>query len=250
MRSDEGRAMAGRVPGAKGCFVTGTDTNVGKTRVSAALIRCVASMGLRATGFKPVAAGSRLSGGSFVSDDVRLLREAASATSSADDDEVGPCQLKAACAPEIAAAIERRVIDRGSILRAAEQLRERHDFVVVEGVGGFCVPLGRNWNSARLAVDLDLPVILVVGLRLGCINHALLTAQAIESSRLPLAGWIANGVDADMPYLSENLESLGRELAHSHRMPCLGVVPWLADPHPAAVATHLDMAAIRSAVGL
>jgi dethiobiotin synthetase len=231
-----------------GCFVTGTDTEVGKTRVSAALLHWLARRGLGAAGFKPVAAGTRLIGGVRVNEDVRLLREASSAA--VTDAEVGPFQFDAACAPQVAAALEGRAIDRAAILAAARSLLARNDFVVVEGVGGFCVPLGPDWDSAHLACDLGLPVILVVGLRLGCLNHALLTAEAIAARRLPLAGWIANTIDPAMPYRAQSLATLRHELGGRRQLPCLGVVPRLDEPRPEAVAAHLDDTALEAAFGL
>ena len=227
----------------RGCFVAGTDTGVGKTHVSAALLHWCASQGWRSAGFKPVAAGTTLIDGQPVNEDVRALREAGSVELS--EAQVGPLQLKAACAPEIAAALEHRQIDPATILSAARHLARIADVVVVEGVGGFCVPLGPGWDTADLAVALGLPVILVVGLRLGCISHALLTAEAIRARGLPLAGWIANAVDPDMAHRESNLASLRHELMRRHRSPCLGLVPWLDAPTPAAVAAHLDAAALH-----
>lgn len=232
----------------QGCFVTGTDTEVGKTRVSAALLHWMASGGLAAAGFKPVAAGTSLIEGTRVNEDVRLLRDTSSARVS--DADVGPFQFDAACAPHVAAALEGRMIDRGAILEAGRALLARSDFVVVEGVGGFCVPLGPDWDSSHIACGLALPVILVVGLRLGCLNHALLTVEAVKARRLPLVGWIANTIDPAMAYLEHNLSALRHELDARQQVPCLGVVPWLDDPCPGAVAAHLNDAALASAFGL
>ena len=232
----------------QGCFVTGTDTEVGKTRISAALLHWMASRGLVAAGFKPVAAGTTLIDGTRVNEDVRWLREASSAA--VTDAEVGPFQFDAACAPHVAAALEGRVIDRAAILEAGRVLLARSDFVVIEGVGGFCVPLGPDWDSSHIACGLGQPVILVVGLRLGCLNHALLTAEAIKARHLPLAGWIANTVDPAMAYLDHNLSTLRHELDERQQVPCLGVIPWLDDPCSSAVAAHLDDRALQSAFGL
>ena len=226
-----------------GCFVTGTDTGVGKTHVSAALLHWCAQQGWRSAGFKPVAAGTTLIDGQRVNEDVQALRQTGSVLLA--DAEVGPLQFKAACAPEIAAALENRHIDQATILSAARHLASRAQFVVVEGVGGFCVPLGTDWDTADLAVTMGLPVVLVVGLRLGCINHALLTAEAIRARQLPLAGWIANSVDPDMAHSAGNLASLRQELMRRHQAPCLGVVPWLDAPTPAAVAVHMKPAALK-----
>lgn len=232
----------------RGCFVTGTDTEIGKTRISAALLHWFSQSGCRSAGFKPISAGTDVIDGRRVNEDVRALREAGSPALT--DAEVGPLQFEAACAPHIAAALEGRSIDRAAILSAARALAARADVLVVEGVGGFCVPLGADWDTADLAVDLGLPVVLVVGLRLGCINHALLTAEAIRARGLRLAGWVGNGIVRDMPWADENVATLREWLRQRHGAPCLGVVPWLANPHPAAVAAHLDAAALQAVFAL
>jgi dethiobiotin synthetase len=226
-----------------GCFVAGTDTGVGKTHVSAALLHWCALQGWRSAGLKPVAAGTALIDGQPVNEDVQALRQAASV--SLTDAEVGPLQFQAACAPQIAAALENRHIEPAVILSAARHLASRADVVVVEGVGGFCVPLSPDWDTADLARALGLPVVLVVGLRLGCLSHALLTAEAIRARGLPLAGWIASAVDPDMAHSAANLASLRHEMMRRHQAPCLGMVPWLDAPTPAAVAAHLDPAALQ-----
>lgn len=227
----------------RGFFVAGTDTEIGKTRVSAGLLHGLAQAGLRSAGLKPVAAGTVVMGDARVNEDVRALREAGSVALA--DAEVGPFQFDAACAPHIAAALEGRSIDRAAIGESARALASRADVLVVEGVGGFRVPLGADWDTADLARDLGLPVVLVVGLRLGCINHALLTAEAIRARGLRLAGWVGNRIAPDMPWADENVHSLRDWLSREHEAPCLGVVPWLADPHPGAVAAHLDIGALR-----
>lgn len=227
-----------------GCFVTGTDTEVGKTRVSAALLHWCHRQGWRSVGIKPVAAGTSLINGHWVNDDVRALREASSLTLT--DAEVGPLQFDAACAPHIAAALQGQTINRKDLLGSAHALAAQADVLVVEGVGGFCVPMGTDWDSADLAVDLHLPVVLVVGLRLGCINHALLTAQAVRARGLPLAGWVGNTVVPNMPWIDENVATLRDWLWRQYGAPCLGVVPCLSDPTSAAVATYLNDAALHT----
>ena len=231
-----------------GCFVTGTDTEVGKTCISAGLLHWFGQAGYRSAGLKPVAAGTMLIDGVAVNEDVRALRDASSVTLT--DAEVGPCQFTQACAPHIAAAHEGRAIDRLALRDAAQTLAARADWLVVEGVGGFCVPFGADWDSADLACDLALPVVLVVGLRLGCLNHALLSAEAIRSRGLRLAGWVGNAVSQDMLFGSENIASLNHEFGRRHQAPCLGLIPRLADTHPAAVAGHFDAAALRRAFAL
>jgi len=226
-------------PVARGCIVVGTDTEIGKTTVSAALLHLLGAGGARTAGCKPVAAGTVSRGGQTFNEDVHALREASSLE--VCDAEVGPCQLSTACAPHIAAELEGRPIDREGLRRAVGALAQQADWLVVEGVGGFRVPLGPRWDTADLARDLSLPVILVVGLRLGCLNHALLTAHAILGCELRLAGWVANGLDAAMPHRDANVAALIERLP----APCLGVVPRLALPTPSAVAEHLDTATLR-----
>lgn len=231
----------------RGCFVTGTDTDAGKTCVSAALLHWCTAQGWRSAGFKPVSAGSQIINGQRVNGDVRALRQASSLALT--DAEVGPLQFEAACAPHIAAALENRVIDGPALVAHAQALAQRTDVLVVEGVGGFCVPLSAQWDTADLAQALALPVILVVGLRLGCINHALLTAEAVARRGLRLAGWVANSVDPALSQTQATLDTLGHELTRRHQAPCLGQIPWLAGPEPTLVAAHLDGTALAALLG-
>lgn len=218
----------------RGLFITGTDTEIGKTCVSAGLTHRFAQAGLKVAAIKPIAAGQDFIDGRWINEDVQRLREAGNLGLS--DAEVGPLQFRAACAPHIAARLEGREIEREPLLAAVCRVAERADVAVIEGVGGFRVPLTADWDTADLAVDLQLPVVLVVGLRLGCINHVLLTAEAIRSRGLTLAGWVANTVDPDMPHLQDNLQALDRLLG----APCWGLVPRLESPTPAAVAGALN----------
>lgn len=233
---------------ARGVYITGTDTEVGKTRVAAALVRAFAAAGLRSAGYKPVAAGIDRAAGETVNEDVLALHAASSPGLALA--EVGPLQLDTPVAPHLAAAAEGRRIERSALVAGARALLARHDVVVVEGAGGWCVPLGADWDSSDVARELGLPVIVVVGLRLGCLNHALLTAEAIRARGLPLAGWVGNTLDAQMPQLEGNLATLHHEFARRHAAPCLGRVPHLSPPQPAAVAPHLDLPAIARALGL
>jgi len=235
-----------------GLFVTGTDTDVGKTCVATALLHRLAGLGWRAAGYKPVAAGAQRDGttGALVNSDVRQLRLASSVALS--DEEVGPCVFETACAPHLAAQLERRRIERATLLDGARHLAARADVLVVEGAGGFCVPLGGSeagdFDSADLAVDLGLPVVLVVGLRLGCLNHALLTAEAVQRRGLHLAGWVGNAIEPHWPYREANLETLRARLGGRHGCPCLGELPWLAQPDAAALAVYLDSAVLQQAL--
>jgi dethiobiotin synthetase len=224
-----------------GLFVTGTDTGIGKTRISAALLKVFAKGGARVAGFKPVAAGMEDIDGARGNEDVLALRAASSIPLEAA--EVGPCQLEAACAPHVAAALEGRRIERDALLAAARALAARTELLIVEGVGGFRVPFTDDWDSADLARELGLPVVLVVGLRLGCLNHALLTAEAVAARGLRLCGWVANTVDPEMPYVAQNLDALAHGLG---KAPCLGLVPRLPDPTPEAIHPYLNVPALHA----
>jgi len=229
--------------GLRACFVTGTDTEIGKTTVSAGLLHWGAQQGWRSAGFKPVAAGTEWIDGQRCNEDVRALRLASNLNLT--DADICPFLYDAACAPHIAAEREQRPIDRTQIHRAALAMAQRCDLLVVEGAGGFRVPLGPDWDSADLVQDLALPVLLVVGLRLGCINHTLLTAEAIRARGLRLAGWVGNGIDPHMGFLEHNTQTLRELLWHEFSAPCLGLVPSLTEPTPEHVARHLDGVALR-----
>ncbi|MBP7565377.1 MAG: dethiobiotin synthase [Burkholderiaceae bacterium] len=203
-----------------GCFVTGTDTGVGKTLVSAALLHTLARQHRRVVGMKPVAAGLIHHQGEWVSEDVRALRAASTVVVPPELDN--PVALPDAIAPHLAAERAGRRVTVAELLAAHRRLRERADVVVVEGAGGWRVPVNRDETLADLACAIGAPVVLVVGLRLGCLNHALLTAEAIRADGLTLAGWVANAIDPDMPCREENIETLRRRL----RAPLLGRVPW------------------------
>ena len=182
----------------RGIFVTGTDTGVGKTLVSAALVHGFARHGLRSAGLKPVAAGCREQQGRLLSEDVELLQAAA----------VNPYAFAPPIAPHLAAAQTGREIVLQTVLHAVNEAAQHVDVLVVEGVGGFRVPLNAREDTADLAVMLELPVVLVVGMRLGCLSHALLTAEAIAARGLKLAGWVANVVDRDMAMAEANIAAL------------------------------------------
>jgi len=206
-------------------FVVGTDTNVGKTYVASALLRHFVSSGKRAVGMKPVASGCELSEhgawqGQLVNEDVVALHEAGNVAAALE--LINPYHFAPAIAPHIAAEKAGVDIDLNLIVRSYHALAEMAEVVVVEGAGGFFVPVNAQQTLADLAVKLNLPIILVVGMRLGCINHALLTVEAIQSRGLTLAGWVANQIEPDMPMFDENLASLRQRIA----APCLSVVGW------------------------
>jgi len=215
---------------ARGWFITGTDTEIGKTFVACALLHAFRRTGVTALAMKPVAAGVDAHG---LNEDVERLLAASSMQPTRT--LVNPYGFRAAIAPHIAAAEEGRRIELPQIAAALSTLLTMADVVLVEGVGGFCVPLGDTRDTADLALLLALPVILVVGMRLGCINHALLTQQAIAARGLPLAGWVANRIDPAMARFDENLAALQARLP----APLLGVVEHGTTPEQAALALRL-----------
>ena len=228
-----------------GVFVTGTDTGVGKTRVAVALIHALRAHGLRVAAMKPVSAGSAPQGDSDplwaearvesyapgeLNEDVAALLQAANVD--ADLRDVNPYAFADPIAPHIAAQRAGVRIDLEVIAAAYSRLAAAADVVVVEGAGGWRVPLNERDDMADLARRLGLPVVLVVGMRLGCLSHALLTAESIASRRLPWAGWVANHVDPAMAFQAENVAALRARLP----APCLGVQDFLQDEQASGTA--------------
>jgi dethiobiotin synthetase len=217
-----------------GCFVTGTDTGVGKTLISAALLHTLARHHPRVVGMKPVAAGLVQQGGEWVAEDVLALRAASTVAVPPELD--CPVALPEPLSPHLATARAGRRVGVAELVAAHRELRSLADVVLVEGSGGWRVPLNEDETLADLAVALALPVVLVVGLRLGCLNHALLTAEAIRADGLHLAGWVANTVDPAMACRDENIDTLRQRLA----APLLGTVPWQPQG-PDARAVQLEL---------
>lgn len=216
---------------ARGLFVTGTDTGVGKTLVAGALVRGLARTGARVVGMKPVAAGGLVDAdGGPVNEDVLALRAAGNVD--APLAEVNPYLFEAPIAPHIGAARAGSAITVERIRASHAALAARADAVVVEGAGGFLVPLSDTLDFGDVAVALGLPIVLVVGMRLGCLNHALLTQEAIRARGLRLAGWVANRIDPDMAAFDENLAALTARL----QSPRLAVIPYLENPADTPVA--------------
>jgi dethiobiotin synthetase len=223
----------------RGVFVTGTDTGVGKTRVAAGLIAALRRRGRRVAGMKPVASGCVATPEGLRSDDA--LELIAASGLDLPYGWINPYAFAPPIAPHIAAAEAAKPVRFAVIQEAFESLAAAADCVVVEGVGGWRVPLGMDGDVAALAERLSLPVILVVGLRLGCLSHAALTAADIRRCGAPLAGWVASTIDANHERPVENLACLAELLPE----PCLGV---LADSPNASldeVAARLDVSALR-----
>lgn len=216
---------------AAGFFVTGTDTGVGKTFVSCLLLHAFSVHDKTAVGMKPIAAGCE--NGRW--HDVEWLRAAGNID--VPRELINPYALEAPIAPHIAAAQQGIEIDLEKITAAFQELKNRSDVVVVEGVGGFRVPVNERQDTSDLARSLDLPVVLVVGMRLGCINHALLTAQAIQQAGLSLAGWVANFIDPNCMALDENITTLRQRL----NCPLLGIVPFSTIPDMQMLSQQLDI---------
>lgn len=203
----------------RGCFVTGTDTGIGKTVASCALLHALRSRGLRAIGMKPVASGCERIDGAWRNDDALALLEASDPRPAYAD--LNPLALPAATAPQLAARDAGIEVALTPMLEAHARLAAQADVVVVEGAGGWAAPLADDLEQADLVRALDAPVVLVVGLRLGCLSHARLTARAIEADGCRFAGWIANTVDPQFDRLDDYLGLLRAALP----APCMGVLP-------------------------
>lgn len=222
----------------KNFFVTGTDTDAGKTLITEALLIKANQAGLRTIGLKPVAAGAAMDNGELKNSDAIRLQQAASVKLSYA--QVNPMVLEAAIAPHIAAQQENRNITaarvvgfiRGTLMQAA-------DIRFIEGAGGWLVPLNSRELFNAVPRELQLNVILVVGIKLGCINHALLTARAIMQDGLKIAGWVGTQIDADMPVFEENVSTLKQMLP----APCLGIVPFMPDITADVAATYVSLPA-------
>ena len=226
-----------------GFFITGTDTSVGKTLFSAALLLALGDLGLRAVGMKPVAAGAELKDGVWVNEDVAMLAAASGLAVPAE--LANPYLFREAIAPHLAADHKGVHIEIPRIAAAFDELADLAEFVVVEGVGGFRVPLGPDRDTADLAVRLGLPLILVVGMRLGCLNHALLTSEAIAARGLELAGWVANRIDPDMASYDENLDALRARLP----APMLAELPFAANPDARRLARLISPQKLSALIG-
>ena len=210
----------------KGFFITGTDTGIGKTVISSLLIKHFIAQGEKVIGMKPIASGAQLLDGRLQNEDALSLIQASNVTASYD--LINPYCFAPAIAPHIAAAESNTTISFAHINDCFSQLATQADRVIVEGVGGWRVPIDDQQDVADLAKSLQLPVILVVGMQLGCINHALLSAEAIVVSGCNLVGWVANGLKEIMPAYAENLAGL------TARLPCprLAEIPNLKNEFP------------------
>lgn len=229
------------MPG-RGVFIAGTDTGVGKTLIACALLHGLAAQGLKVAGMKPVAAGARRRHGACYNDDVEQLRGAGNVE--APREWTNPYCFAPPVAPHLAAREAGVAIRMAVIARNYARLATRADVVVVEGVGGLLVPLGPRLSAAAIPARLDLPVVLVVGLRLGCLNHALLTVEAMQARGLRLAGWIANTIDPAMARRRQNFETLCARIP----APLLGEVRHAAKPRAGDIARALLIKQLNAAI--
>lgn len=206
---------------AQGVFITGTDTGIGKTLVACALVRALCDEGLKVAVMKPVAAGAERGPHGLRNDDALALMAASNVD--APYELVNPYCFEPAISPHIAAKEAKIDVDTGTIRQHFEQLRSQADWIVVEGAGGWFAPISERQTMADLAWALSLPAVMVVGLKLGCLNHAQLTRLAIESRGVVFGGWVASGVDRTMARSAENLSTLARVLGE----PALDTLPYL-----------------------
>ena len=226
-------------------FVTGTDTDAGKTFVSQLMLKALNARQKKTLGLKPVAAGCEKIDGQWRNDDALKLQQAMSVA--LPYEQVNPVALEPPVAPHLAAqaAGKRITVDQLSgKIRGA--LMQPHDVALVEGAGGWLVPLNDRESLADLALNLNLPVVLVVGVRLGCLNHALLTAQSIAAMGLPLVGWVANCIDPNAALIEENIDSLKTRLP----APCLGEIPHAPEPDWGQIIAHFNTDLLLNRLGL
>ncbi|MBT5230941.1 MAG: dethiobiotin synthase [Methylococcales bacterium] len=216
-------------------FITGTDTDVGKTWVTLGLIQALKQQGHRTNGIKPVAAGCEHIAGEWVNADAVAIQQVSDGTMPYS--QVNPIALQKAMAPHLAAEQENRTIDFDLIKQCCTAARAQTEYTIIEGAGGWRVPLGNGQDISDLAYALDVPVILVVGMRLGCLNHALLTYDAIKLKGLTVQGWIANQIDPQMHCLTDNIATLKSAFA----APCLGEIPYLKNGTPIKVSQYLSL---------
>ncbi|CAI1749370.1 dethiobiotin synthase [Serratia proteamaculans] len=220
-------------------FVTGTDTEVGKTVASSALLQAANLAGYRTAGYKPVASGSEMTAEGLRNGDALALQ--ANSAVVLNYQQVNPYVFAEPTSPHIVSADEGRPIELAQLSAGLRHLEQRADWVLIEGAGGWFTPLSEQYTFADWVQQEQLPVILVVGIKLGCINHALLTVQAIQQAGLSLVGWIANDVSEPGRRHQEYLTTLRRMLP----APWLGEIPHLAEPERQALGHYLDLSVLK-----
>jgi len=214
-------------------FITGTDTNIGKTAITCSLIAKCIEEGFRAGGMKPVAAGCHIENGYMISDDVKKIIEVSNVDLNIK--EINPYSFEPPIAPHI--SFKSNEIDINLIKKYLRSFENKMDYLFIEGVGGYAVPLTKTFTTADLVENLDIPVILVVGMKLGCINHTLLTVESILNKKQKLCGWVANRIDGDMQAYEENFFFLKEKI----KAPCLGEVPYFKNFDPYKASKFFDI---------
>ena len=225
-------------------FITGTDTNIGKTAITCSLIAKLTEEGFCVGGMKPVAAGCHIENGHMISDDVKKIAEVSNVDININ--EINPYQFEAPIAPHISFKKNKKEIDIHLIKKYLRSFENKMDYLFIEGVGGYAVPLTENFSTANLIEALNIPIILVVGVKLGCINHALLTVESILNKKQKLSGWVANRIDGHMLAYDENVSFLKENI----KAPCLGAVPYLKNFDPYRASKFIDIAKLNDKVDL
>lgn len=225
-----------------GFFITGTDTEVGKTLVSGALILKMRAQGKKAIGFKPVVAGTYQDiKGAVLNEDLETLRIASNLNPGQLD--LCPYVLDMSAAPHLVAAGIGQELEINRILQALAKVQSQSDVVIAEGAGGFLIPLNKTQDLAEVAKEMNFPLVLVVGMKLGCLNHALLTYEAIVARKLNIAGWVANTLASEMPLLQENIETLKMRI----QAPFLGLIPTLPKQFQKSIDSPYSIEALEFA---
>jgi len=222
----------------KGYFITGTDTDIGKTQIALGLLTLLADAGFSTTVMKPVSAGGiKTNKGLRNEDAIELIKYA---TVKPTYEQVNPFAFEAAIAPHIAAENTQVKIDIKTIENQFNQIAETADFIIVEGAGGWNVPINQTETMADVAISLSLPVILVVGMKLGCLNHAILTVENMQHNAVNIAGWIANSITPDFVEQQANIDTLQSMLT----IPFLGAIPYVNPVRPRIIAKQINKSLI------
>jgi dethiobiotin synthetase len=224
----------------KGIFITGTDTGIGKTRFTLALMKALKNQGHKVLGMKPLASGATFKRGKLINEDAELIMQHGSKPM--DYELINPAVFELAVAPHIAASKKNEKIDLNQIIDCYSQLASNSEVVIVEGAGGWRVPLSDELSLVDLVRSLELPIIMVVGFKLGCINHALLTAEAIRADGLILKGWVSNRLDKDYLLAEETIETLNRDLACPH----IADLPYMESFEPDELIENINLSYVYS----
>jgi dethiobiotin synthetase len=229
---------------AKGVFITGTDTGIGKTHFTLALMQALKKRGKRVNGMKPIASGAELINGSLINEDAELIMKQCS--EQLHYELINPAVYDLPVSPNIAANKSNKIVSLEQISSCYKEIQSKSDNIIVEGVGGWRVPISDDLDISDLVRKLQLPVILVVGLKLGCINHSILTADAIKADGLLLVGWVSNVVEKDYLFIQDTINTLNKSLACPH----LADLPFSSNYDLDEVSAHVDVSKFSSFLDL